>query len=382
MWDVVGGSSPRAGFTAMDSTSPRRSPDHPRSRGVYMTVTGSSVLLWGSSPLARGLHLEMHSHGVRGRIIPARAGFTTTRNLRDPLGRDHPRSRGVYRTRAQADDPEPGSSPLARGLPPAVRGRVAGAGIIPARAGFTRHPGWIRYRRRDHPRSRGVYKIDKLRLTAAFGSSPLARGLRPALRVRQLRRGIIPARAGFTTAPPSSSPSPSDHPRSRGVYSTRRRPGVHHGGSSPLARGLLSGVGRRGVGCRIIPARAGFTSSSLAVQASSQDHPRSRGVYYQNVHLTAHGIGSSPLARGLRHVVSFGRVPSGIIPARAGFTLSVRYSHGAPSDHPRSRGVYSKPMSGTALIGGIIPARAGFTKDGDYLLVPPEGSSPLARGLR
>ena len=73
---------------------------------------------------------------------------------------DHPRSRGVYTHQPNREEREMGSSPLARGLrlyAPHTRDR---AGIIPARAGFTRRP--------------------RIILRGIIGSSPLARGL-PAL---------------------------------------------------------------------------------------------------------------------------------------------------------------------------------------------------------
>ena len=51
----------------------------------------------------------------------------------------------------------------------------------------------------------------------------------------------------------------TDHPRSRGVYGMVLRLIISGVGSSPLARGLRTGS-RRGLECRrIIPARAGFT---------------------------------------------------------------------------------------------------------------------------
>jgi len=132
------------------------------------------------------------------RIIPARAGFTGGRAPRAQGGRDHPRSRGVYKAVADITDTIDGSSPLARGLPrdlspPAQLGR-----IIPARAGFTRR-GVLPVRpRRDHPRSRGVYAAPDSSTRSWAGSSPLARGLRSTPSAAPTPTGIIPARAGFT----------------------------------------------------------------------------------------------------------------------------------------------------------------------------------------
>ena len=96
-----------------------------------------------------------------------------------------------------------------------------------------------------------------------------------------IRWGIIPARAGFTS------------------------PGLVHVGD---------GVG-------IIPARAGFTLCVEVGWLPQKDHPRSRGVYSSGMPDDRSGMGSSPLARGLRDPGPFGAAVDRIIPARAGFTL-------------------------------------------------------------
>ena len=111
-------------------------------------------------------------------------------------------------------------------------------------------------------------------------------------------------------------------------------------GSSPLARGLLTVNWVTVMGSRIIPARAGFTGRGPLRPSEGQDHPRSRGVYpgfYENEEVLA---GSSPLARGLPRVRTVGWCSEGIIPARAGFTTSSCPVSLLMWDHPRSRGVY------------------------------------------
>ena len=92
---------------------------------------------------------------------------------------------------------------------------------------------------------------------------------------------------------------------------------------------------------RIIPARAGFTVFVSSRVAFSWDHPRSRGVYRLSVSVMPEMAGSSPLARGLR--IGGGRRGRrrGIIPARAGFTLIYVGNGDSLEDHPRSRGGYS-----------------------------------------
>ena len=52
----------------------------------------------GSSPLARGLRPPLSGAGNEGGIIPARAGFTPSSAGAARLPTDHPRSRGVYVT--------------------------------------------------------------------------------------------------------------------------------------------------------------------------------------------------------------------------------------------------------------------------------------------
>ena len=295
---------------------------------------------WGSSPLARGLPPPTGAGGHATGIIPARAGFTARQPSRCRQSPDHPRSRGVYRYRGRSGLVLAGSSPLARGLQPEVSEDCRQPGIIPARAGFTRRLSSRRTTTRDHPRSRGVY----LRLpppgTGGAGSSPLARGLRPASSRPPGCCRIIPARAGFTAQASPRSPQPRiiparagftsrrlwrsclawDHPRSRGVYPVRRAP----------PRVLLG----------IIPARAGFTYPLARPAQDPRDHPRSRGVYPHSLPAVFGTLGSSPLARGLHPRLLFQHQRMGIIPARAGFTAGPRVRIVPPQDHPRSRGVY------------------------------------------
>ena len=195
----------------------------------------------------------------RNRIIPARAGFTE--DVLDPTGErvDHPRSRGVYVLPSSPSKRHRGSSPLARGLPRSRPGAVRPPRIIPARAGFTPRRGGPREARSDHPRSRGVYSSISLSTLPRTGSSPLARGLPRPVEADGAGLGIIPARAGFTSSWRRAGRRCGDHPRSRGVYSSTAPTTSPAKGSSPLARGLPvdDGLGRGHEG--IIPARAGFT---------------------------------------------------------------------------------------------------------------------------
>ena len=175
----------------------------------------------GSSPLARGLRLGELRDRADLRIIPARAGFTPRRPPGGSPGRDHPPSRGVYAQTARYAVSHLGSSPLARGLRGPRRRAHQGGRIIPARAGFTTR--WRRSSRTrsDHPRSRGVYVPTRYYSDAGAGSSPLARGLLTDRDGQLVPLRIIPARAGFTHASILTGAPGMDHPRSRGVYGRR-----------------------------------------------------------------------------------------------------------------------------------------------------------------
>ena len=269
----------RAGFT--ETRCCRRWPltDHPRSRGVYSPSRTGRLPVTGSSPLARGLPAAPDHADMTVRIIPARAGFTTT-PPRTRLGtRDHPRSRGVYVALGAFLASFAGSSPLARGLLGNFDVIVASTGIIPARAGFTSQQGYSAARFSDHPRSRGVYLRSPTILKWSEGSSPLARGLRNCPTTTVVVGWIIPARAGFTFSYRSRTGMVSDHPRSRGVYLSVRGTCATQCGSSPLARGLHVAALDIAATERIIPARAGFTAGGSGRLLDHQDHPRSRGVY-------------------------------------------------------------------------------------------------------
>ena len=192
----------------------------------------------------------------------------------------------------------------------------------------------------DHPRSRGVYRAGSSTANAFKGSSPLARGLRRGVSADGWTRGIIPARAGFTIVSLRLFVRFADHPRSRGVYSALKAALRMSRGSSPLARGLHGeGVAVVGDG-RIIPARAGFTSTLNDRMIPTKDHPRSRGVYPPMYVYELKDLGSSPLARGLHRGVTRVGDRDRIIPARAGFTPGCGRPPPGGQDHPRSRGVY------------------------------------------
>ena len=132
----------------------------------------------------------------------------------------------------------------------------------------------------------------------------------------------------------------------------------------------------------IIPARAGFTIMRLLMRPSIKDHPRSRGVYVRTEISSVLHFADHPRSRGV-------------------YTLTCFSSPELTGSSPLARGLQIIPAR-CAGPNGIIPARAGFTHGdtgpvgqvtdhprsrGVYPVLPAElvhapGSSPLARGLR
>ena len=172
--------------------------DHPRTRGVYPRVSQTPSVGPGSSPHTRGLHDDDRPHGGAAGIIPAHAGFTRRLRERSRTRGDHPRTRGVYE------------------LSQAVWDVVTG--IIPAHAGFTCRRVSRVACVRDHPRTRGVYMAGPASQVLATGSSPHTRGLPIAPMILVTSSRIIPAHAGFTPRRPGRPGRRRDHPRTRGVY--------------------------------------------------------------------------------------------------------------------------------------------------------------------
>ena len=151
-----------------------------------------------------------------------------------------------------------------------------------------------------------------------------------------------------------------DHPRSRGVYNISTQIAETGIGSSPLARGLRKPEHVGPVADGIIPARAGSTSMTTLSHPASGDHPRSRGVYKNRRDEQRRGDGSSPLARGLLIPDHSKMAQIRIIPARAGSTMRCGRRARRWGDHPRSRGVYERAISTDDLLAGSSPLARGL----------------------
>ena len=349
----------RAGNTAAGPPRSRRWPVHPRSRGEHPTPRARPSAGGGSSPLARGTRAGGEIHHPAGRFIPARAGNTSTRSPSWPATAVHPRSRGEHLSTETLCALPIGSSPLARGTPPGQVVAEHGDRFIPARAGNTDTPPPRARGGSVHPRSRGEHGWLIESAPAADGSSPLARGTRAPRPTGRARSRFIPARAGNTRRSTSWPTAPPVHPRSRGEHATSTALGRHVDGSSPLARGTRPARGRARHRHRFIPARAGNTGCTRTGAGSTTVHPRSRGEHRPRIRDERALDGSSPLARGTRDRRRPGRAPGRFIPARAGNTAPTSPAASSATVHPRSRGEHAWPAAWRRTSSGSSPLARG-----------------------
>ena len=315
------------------------SPAHPRRRGEHGPEDPMLTRPIGSSPQARGTRRELYSPVQFDRLIPAGAGNTCSvaGDPNDPAA--HPRRRREHGAAIPCGCAGDGSSPQARGTLAHRHQRAAPVRLIPAGAGNTTTAACSTQAATAHPRGCREHCIRiRARLNSA-GSSPQARGTRPARPPCRARIRLIPAGAGNTSVRCSATTRRSAHPRRRGEHTTARARASRMTGSSPQARGT-----RR---------------SNGAWRSWASAHPRRRGEHLPALTPPWSWPGSSPQARGTHRHLERGAQPGRLIPAGAGNTAAPASRPRSPPAHPRRRGEH-------------MPA-----------LTPPwswPGSSPQARG--
>ena len=170
----------------------------------------------GSSPRARGGLGDPFKPDESGGLIPASAGRTMCVHHARENQKAHPRERG--------EDMDPfgpclhikGSSPRARGGRARGDAKVFGRRLIPASAGRTTPSVPTLMVGAAHPRERGEDLGEYDSAALAAGSSPRARGGHIAGQPLRRPLGLIPASAGRTARPTSSSWWIGAHPRERG----------------------------------------------------------------------------------------------------------------------------------------------------------------------
>ena len=181
--------------------------------------------------------------------------------------------------------------------------------------GVTRWPKF-----RAHPRPCGEHPEGSSYMPGSVGSSPPVRGAPAHLTDHDIRRGLIPARAG-STGPCSVVPGASwAHPRPCGEHVSVVHCAGAAGGSSPPVRGAHEGASCEDQVGGLIPARAGSTPARSCCGCRPRAHPRPCGEHPGEDGRTEIHPGSSPPVRGAPSGVPMFPGSIGLIPARAGST--------------------------------------------------------------
>ena len=173
---------------------------------------------------------------------------------------------------------------------------------------------------------------------AVDGSSPRARGTRPARIPHGRHRRFIPASAGNTACAASRASTTPVHPRERGEHRMACSAPKASYGSSPRARGTPAEHPAVKALVRFIPASAGNTYADRAGKRAGAVHPRERGEHAPGPTAGKSESGSSPRARGTRSRAGAQRSRRRFIPASAGNTADVLHAGAFPPVHPRERG--------------------------------------------
>ena len=246
-----------------------------------------------------------------------------------------------------------------RGKPMQTADKVDEHRIIPAHAGQTARPCTSSADLTDHPRACGANSVIAIDAMVVPGSSPRMRGKLKHLGDLIDHRWIIPAHAGQTRCERCRRYGRADHPRACGA--NRRCAMVRQlaYGSSPRMRGKLSPTTSRYNFPRIIPAHAGQTAPYVHRTFCRADHPRACGANGGANCRRWHAIGSSPRMRGKHAVAGAARRVVRIIPAHAGQTSGLTYPMPSVADHPRACGANFRVREVVDAYAGSSPRMRG-----------------------
>ena len=135
-------------------------------------------------------------------ITPAHAGKRRCPRFRPGKIRDHPRTCGEKVVWSAPLYEQMGSPPHMRGKGAAPALALCHVGITPAHAGKRQHLGLFPLKDRDHPRTCGEKPSTRTLRELPLGSPPHMRGKARRTRLFEVLRGITPAHAGKSPAPP------------------------------------------------------------------------------------------------------------------------------------------------------------------------------------
>ena len=210
-----------------------------------------------------------------------------------------------------------------------------------------------------HPRAGGENSLTRFLVPVARGSSPRGRGKLALVQVNGAGKRLIPARAGKTLWPPSASSPSRAHPRAGGENGIMVEQHTGELGSSPRGRGKLNATGPALTGTGLIPARAGKTVTACSDGYGHKAHPRAGGENALSVCFGALAAGSSPRGRGKRKAHANRRKSARLIPARAGKTHPKRHPKLTRRAHPRAGGENRVDRLTDRVLSGSSPRGRG-----------------------
>ena len=150
-----------------------------------------------------------------------------------------------------------------------------------------------------------------------------------------------------------------NHPRACGEQLEQMDLQTLAEGSPPRVRGAAIDVPKASIAPGIIPAHAGNSHKGRACSRGLRDHPRACGEQVPWSTYTSSLVGSSPRARGTS-LAGLRVLPAvGIIPARAGSSLSAAESSRRARGHPRVCGEQSLSSNKNLQVQGSSPRVRG-----------------------
>ncbi len=230
-------------------------------------------------------------------------------------------------------------------------------------------------------------------------SSPRPRGSADHDPTDRVPRGVLPAPAGVSRAPPPRRRRWLRPPRARGGQPPSCSPTATSSRSSPRPRGS-AGPDRDGPGlCRVLPAPAGVSRRRTFPRGRSTSPPRARGGQPPFPIAEAETAESSPRPRGSAGGLRLCRLAGAVLSAPAGVSRSGPPRLGRCRRPPRARGgqprrgtyggscgwSYPRPRGSAAAVTTIpppptvLPAPAGVSR-GARARSPRPRCPPRARG--
>ena len=153
-----------------------------------------------------------------------------------------------------------------------------------------------------HPRGHGEHTTSPIGAALPRGSSPWARGTHHACESLCTYPRFIPVGTGNTVPSGFRFGFEPVHPRGHGEHNSLTRIMTSSGGSSPWARGTLIAFVIVPIISRFIPVGTGNTLCFLYGFKCTAVHPRGHGEHNGAMMLILAFYGSSPWARGTRHL--------------------------------------------------------------------------------